>query len=397
MRIISLHNYYKQPGGEDTAFSSELKLLRDHGHEVFEYTDNNARVDAMHPLSAAAQAIWSIPSVKRLKKTLREIRPQVAHFHNTFLLISPAAYYACHGMGIPVVQSLDNPRLLCPAATFYRDGSICEDCLNKTPPWPGVVHACYHGSRTQTAVVASMLTLHRYLKTWQKQIDIFVVATEFYRNKFIQGGLSPEKIAVKPHFVSPDPGVRKTGRGDYVLFVGRLSPEKGIITLLKACKNLKNIPLKIRGEGELTNDVKKFIKENSLAKVELLNRLTKDELVDLAKGARFSVVPSGGYYETFGIVVIESFAVGVPVIVSNNGVLPEIVHDGYTGLHFSMGDSGDLTEKIAWLWNNSKRSQEMGELARLEYERKYTAERNYKILFEIYSSAIEGKKPPASG
>lgn len=392
MKIISLHNYYKQPGGEDTAFSSELDLLRSHGYEVLEYIDNNARVDTMHPVSVALQTIWSMHSRKKLKNLLKQVRPQLAHFHNTFPLISPAAYYACSEMGIPVVQSLDNPRLLCPAATFYRDGAICEDCLNKTPPWPGVMNACYHNSRIQTAVIASMLTLHRYLKTWEKKVDIFVVATEFYRNKFIQGGLPAEKIALKPHFVSVDPGVRKSELGNYILFVGRLSPEKGIMTLLKACKNLKDIPVKIRGSGELADDVKKFIKENNLTKVELLGRLSRSELVDLAKGARFSVVPSGGYYETFGIVVIESFAVGVPVIVSNNGVLPGIVSDGQTGLHFTMGDSGDLAEKIACLWNNPKRSEEMGRLARLEYENKYTAERNYDILSGIYSLALQSKK-----
>ena len=392
MKILCIHNHYQQRGGEDAVFAAETTLLQQHGHEVLKYIEDNRCINEMERLTVAAQTIWSFSSKRRLLKILQNTRPDMVHFHNTFPLISPSAYYACREAGVPVVQSLHNPRLLCPAATFFRSGHVCEDCLGKTPPWLGVLHACYRNSHLQTVLVAMMLTVHRLFKTWEKQVDIYIVFTEFYRQKFIKGGLPSEKIVVKPHFVYPDPGLRKQSSGNYALFIGRLDPEKGVLTLLQAWGQVKSIPLKIRGNGRLLKEVQDFINKNRLKSVELVGRISKQELINLIKGARFLVWSSEGYYETFGLVAIEAFACGVPVITSHLGAMAEIVEDGRTGLHFISGDPKDLAAKVEWAWMHPECMQAMAREARAEYVVKYTAEQNYQMLMDIYQMTIEQHK-----
>jgi glycosyltransferase involved in cell wall biosynthesis len=390
MRILHFHNYYQQAGGEDTAFESEVALLRQNGHQVVQYVEDNRRIDSMSSASAALQTIWSWDSHKKIAALLAREKPDVAHFHNTFPLISPSAYYACRDAGIPVVQSLDNPRLICPAATFYRNGKLCQDCLGKTPPLPGIIHSCYHHSRVHTAVVASMLTFHRWLGTWQKLVDVYLVATQFYRQKFIEGGLPAEKIAVKPHFIYPDPGMRLSSqKGEYALFIARLDPEKGVRTMLDAWKQLPGVPLKIRGGGQLEEEIRQFIRERGLQGVEIVGRLSRSELTDLIKNSKCLVWPSEGYYETFGYVAVESFSCGVPVVASDIGVMQEVVTDGITGLHFKAGDPVHLAEKIRWVWDHPQELEVMNQNARREYEIKFTAERNYAMLLEIYQRVVK--------
>ncbi len=390
MKVLLVHNYYQQPGGEDVVFTAEAALLRSRGHVVVELTDHNRRIDGMNRATLALNTIWSRSSAAKLERTLRARQPDAVHFHNTFPLISPSVFYACQKADVPVVQSLHNPRLICPAATFCRDGHVCEDCMGKTPPWPGILHACYRGSRTQTAGVAAMLTLHRWLNTWQRQVDIYVVFTEFYRRKFIEGGIPVEKIIVKPHFIDPDPGFRGTDSDTYALFINRLDPEKGVRTLLNAWQHLKGIPLKIRGDGRLLTEVNAVVSKNNLDSVNIVGRLSRKQLWTLMKGARFLVWPSEGYYETFGLVAIEAFACGVPVIASNLGAMSEIVDDGRTGLHFQPGNAEELAAKVKWAWNHPAEMERMGREARQEYESKYTAEKNYQMLMEIYQTAISG-------
>jgi glycosyltransferase involved in cell wall biosynthesis len=315
---------------------------------------------------------------------LRRERPALAHFHNTFPLISPAAYYACHREGIPVVQSLHNPRLICPAATLYREGNVCEDCLGRLVPWPGVVHACYHNSHIQTAVVAGMLAGHRILGTWQEQVDAYIVFSNFFREKFVNARLPPEKVFVKPHFLSMDPGMKQE-TGEYALFLGRLAPEKGVPTLLNAWQSLGHVPLRIRGEGPMRSIVEHFTRENP--SVCMLPYLSREECFNLIKGARFLVWPSEGYYETFGLVAIEAFACGTPVIASRMGAMKEVVTDHWSGLHFTPGDPQDLASKVSWAWSHPREMEAMGKAAREEYQTKYTAKRNYQLLMEIYRRA----------
>src|SRR6266496_1899840 len=201
MKILLAHNYYLQLGGEDTVFESDISLLRSKGHDVAEYIDNNHRIVSMGQLSVAIGTVWSSQSYERMKAEIEKFRPEIVQFYNTFPLISPSAYYACQVSKVPVIQYLFNPRLICPAATLYRDGHLCTDCVGKSFAWPGVLHSCYHNSHIQTFVVASMLTVHHLIKTWRDIVDIYLSATNFYRNLYISGGLPSEKIVVKPNYI----------------------------------------------------------------------------------------------------------------------------------------------------------------------------------------------------
>ena len=387
MRILLVHNYYQQAGGEDAVFLGEKAILERAGHQVMTYERNNAEISSDSigkKLRLFQKTLWNHESELEIQNILRHEKPQIVHFTNTFPLISPAAYYACQKAGVPVVQTLQNYRLFCPSAIFLRNGQICEACLGKTPPWPGVLHACYRHSRAQSGVVATLLTVHRLLRTWQKQVDIYVAATEFSRQKYIQGGLPAEKIKVKPNFIWPDPGERENCQ-EYALFVGRIAPEKGILTMLKAWNNMPEIPLKIAGDGPLLENVNQFVDEHGLKKVEVLGRRSNQEILGLMKKASFLVFPSE-WYEGFPVTIVEAFACGLPVIASKLGGMAEIVENGHTGLHFEPGNAIELAAKTDWAWRHNEQIQRMGYAARSEYERKYTADTNYQMLIEIYEA-----------
>ncbi len=385
MRIFLIHNKYLQPGGEDTVFEAERALLEHYGHKVITFVENNARLKEINPLKAGMESVWSRESQRNIRKLIEETRPDVVHFHNTFLRISPAAYYTVKQMGLPVVQTLHNYRLICPGALLMRDGHVCEDCLQKMIPWPGVVHGCWRNSRSSTATVAAMLTVHRLLKTWIKQVDVYITLTEFARRKFIEGGLPAEKIVVKPNFVHPDPGDGEH-KGNFALFVGRLSTEKGIHTMLLAWRLLKGMYLKIVGDGSLMAKIRESIEKEKLSSIEILGMRSREEVLYFLKNALFLIFPSE-WYEGFPMIIAEAFSCGLPVIASRLGAMAEIVEDGRTGLLFEPGNPEDLAAKVEWAWAHPPEMRRMGRAARQEFEQKYTAEKNYQMLMQIYELA----------
>ena len=392
MKILAVHNRYQRPGGEDQVFADETALLEAENHSVVRCEVHNDRVERMNRVTLARDTVWNASAYRELGVLIRRERPDVAHFHNTLPLVSPAGYYAARAEGVPVIQTLHNYRLLCPVALFFRDGRVCEDCMGKAVPWPGVAHACYRGSRAASGAVATMLTLHRAIRTYAQVVDVYVALTEFARNKFIEGGLPAEKIVVKPNFVAPDPG-RGPGGGGYVLFVGRLAPEKGTGTMLAAWDRLgTGVPLKIVGDGPLRDRVARAAAWRS--NVEWLGHRPVSEVHTLMKGAELLVFPSE-WYETFGRVAAEAFAAGTPVVAADIGAVAELVEHGRTGLLFRPGDPKDLAAQVGWALSHPAELRSMREEARAEFEAKYTAERNYLALMEIYATALERKKAPA--
>src|SRR5215212_8490978 len=385
MRVLLVHNRYQQPGGEDKAFMAESKLLEAYGHQVLEYTVHNHMISKMSRPALVKAAIWNKAVCQELRNLIHKERPEVAHFHNTLPLISPAAYYAARAEGVPVVQTLHNYRLICPNALLFRDGRVCEDCIGKTLPWPGVVHACYRGDRQATGVVAGNLTIHRAWGTWAEMVDVYIALTNFAREKFVEGGLPADKILVKPNFVNPDPGMGK-GRGGYALFVGRLSHEKGVDTLLAAWKKIgKKMPLKIVGEGPL--ELKAAESVGRVPGVEWLKAQPSEQTLTLMRDARALILPSV-CYEDFPMVLAEAYAVGLPVIASNIGSISTLIDPGRTGLYFRSGDPEDLVAQIEWALIRAPKLAYMRKEARTEFENKYTAERNYSMLMDIYHTAI---------
>jgi glycosyltransferase involved in cell wall biosynthesis len=389
MTILMVHNYYRQqnPSGENTAFESELELLRQYGHRVVLHTRSSDEIEgysAPRRLGMALDTVWSSRTARALRRLIADSEPEIAHFHNTFPLISPSAYWACREFGVPVVQTLHNYRLLCPSAMLFRDGGVCEDCLGRTLPWPGIVHGCYRGSRAATAVVGTMLTTHRLIGTWTDTVDIYVALTEFARRKFIQGGLPAERIVVKPNVVAPDPGPGQH-RGNYALFIGRLAAEKGIHTLLASWEHLQQrVPLKVVGDGPDADRVAEAIER--MAGVEWLGRQPLREVYDLLGEATMLIFPSE-LYEGLPRTVLEAYAKGTAVIAADIGSVAEVVQHGRTGLLFKPGDPKDLAAHVEWAWMHRRQLAEMGSEARREYEAKYAAESNYHQLLGVYDRA----------
>ena len=287
MRILIVHNFYQQPGGEDQVFASETELLRSHGHTVLHFTLHNDQIAQLGQVTLARKTLWNSDVAAELQSVCRTERPDVVHFHNTFPLISPAAYYAARREGAAVVQTLHNYRLICPGTTFYRDGKVCEECLGRAVPLPGVVHGCYRGSRTASAGVAAMVSLHRAIGTWRRAVDRYIAPTEFLRNKYVEGGLPAEKIVTKPHFLPFDPQVGEH-RGGYGLFVGRLVEEKGVRILLEGWKSAgTRVPLQVAGDGPLRHLV-----QSAGPSVSWVGQRGRAEITALMQDAAFLVFPS---------------------------------------------------------------------------------------------------------
>jgi glycosyltransferase involved in cell wall biosynthesis len=389
MKILLVHNSYQHHGGEDVVFRQEKELLEAAGHEVFTYEKSNqtALEEAHHSrLLLGAHSIWAISSRKEFRDILQQLRPDIVHVHNTFVMISPSIYSTCKEEGVPVVQTLHNYRLVCPAATLFRDGRICEECVGGGI-WRGVLHGCYRDSRAATATVALMLTTHRLLGTWEHLIDRYIALTEFCRTKFVAAGLPNEKISVKPNFVPVDPGER-SNLGHFALFVGSLSDAKGAWTLLHAWQTNKlSIPLRIVGDGPLKEELVTFARRNQLTNVSFTGQLPHSRVLNLMKKARCLVFPSE-WYEPFGLTLLEAFACGLPVICSSIESLQDLVRSDDTGLLFKAGNSQDLAEKIQWAWRHPAEMRVIGKNARREYRSKYTAEQNYESLMKIYEQTL---------
>lgn len=386
MTVLLAHNYYQQSGGEDRSYEAEAALLEARGHRVVRFTMHNDQIRTMPAHVAARKTLWNADAYERLQTLIQHERPQIAHFNNTFPLISPAAYYAAAAYRLPVVQTLRNYRLSCVNGYFFRDGHVCEDCLGRRVPWPGVVHGCYRSSRAASGTVAAMLALHRAWRTWTQQVDCYVALTRFAREKFIAAGLPPGKIVVKSNFLAspPQPGA---GDGGYALFVGRLSPEKGLRTLIAAWSQLpRPFPLKIVGDGPLASVVQTAAAE--APNIEWLGWQAATDVQALMKEARMLILPSE-WYETFGRVGMEALAAGTPVIASDLGAVAELVEPGATGLLVRPGDPGDLAAAVAWALDHPAEWAQMRRAARARFEARYTADRNYQQLMALYDRAAK--------
>lgn len=388
-----LHNRYLVPGGEDQSTAAEVALLSDYGCQVELLEEDNRRIDRLGKSRTAVRTLWSSESFHRVQAALQRGSFDILHVQNFFPLWSPSVYYAAARCGVPVVQTLHNYRLMCVNSIFFRDNRICEDCLGRVFPWPGVVHACYRESRPGSAAVAGMIGLHNMLGTWARKVDVYIAVSEFAREKYIAGGLPPGKIVVRPNFLHPTPALG-AGGGGYCLFVGRLSPEKGIATMLEAWKAAQApLPLKIVGAGPLRELVNAASRVSPA--IEYLGSKQPGEVLDLMRAAEFLVFPSA-WHETMGRVVMEAFAVGTPVLASRIGPLASMVVPGETGLHFSPGDVSELSQQLDWCARNLHELRRFRAQARKTFEAKYAGAASAKLLLAIYRQARESRLPGPS-
>lgn len=381
LRILIVHCRYQQPGGEDRVVAAEAELLARYDHIVEFYQRDNHDISGMSRLHVAAQTVWSTRSSREMRARCAQFRPDVMHVHNTFPLISPSIYWAADDMHIPVVQTLHNFRLLCPQALLLREGRVCEDCVGKLP-WRGVTRKCYRDSATASGTIVLTLGIHRALGSFRDKVTRYIATNQFYAEKFASGGIPTSKISVKPHFVDlPAPNETRRCGGVYV---GRLSPEKGIKTLLDALRRLSVTNFTVIGDGPE--------RASLTEQVSFLGWQNPEVIYERMRSAEYLVIPSISY-ESGPLTLIEAFACGLPVIASRLGALPELIEEGETGLLFEPASDEDLATKIAWAESHPTEMARMGVQARAIYEARYTPEKNYQRLVEIYSEAIAAIHP----
>jgi len=393
MKVLLLHNRYRLPGGEDAVFEAEWRLLRRNKVDVIVAdVDNDVPESGWRgTLQLAAESAWSQRSYDWVDRLCREHRPDVVHVHNFWMRLTPAAHAAARAYGAATVQTLHNFRLLCAGAVFLRDGKICEDCLGKSV-WRGVAHRCYRGSLPASAAVVRMIQTNRARRTWQDEVDAFIVFTEFGRSKFAAGGLPPERIHIKPNFLE-DPGraVHTPGESDYFVYAGRLSEEKGARTLVEAWARhdlARSARLVVVGDGPERAALQQMAQQAKLSSntVHFVGWKSPQEVRALMSESRGVIIPSI-CYEGLPTALIEAFALGRPVIASRLGALETLLQDGVNGLGFTAGDAASLAGAVERLASDAPLAETMGAAARYRYEEAFTAERNFSLLMDIYESA----------
>jgi glycosyltransferase involved in cell wall biosynthesis len=386
MRVMVVHNYYQQAGGEDYVVRDEVALLRSHGDEVHTFFRHNDAIKGMTQLTVARATIWNGSIAAELHEEVRRFKPAVVHFHNTFPLISPAAYRAARKSGAAVVQTLHNFRLTCNNGVLLRDGKVCEKCVGRTFAWPGVLHRCYRDSFGASAGVAAMTATHRLLGTWKRAVDAYITLSAFQRERLAKAGVPEARMHIKPNFAY-DPGVpRFDSRDGYAMYLGRLSSEKGLHVLIDAWRRLGDrIPLWIVGNGPMQGLVEEA--QRTIPNVHWLGGRSDEQVRDLLRNAQCLVVPSVNY-EGFPRVLVEACSHGTPVIASGFGSLAEWVVNGETGLHFEPGHGGDLAAKVEALFADEARQAAMRRAARAKFECELSDEMNYRRLMHVYALAM---------
>ena len=388
-KVLLVHNYYKIAGGEDSVAANEKALLESYGHEVRSYTRSNRELDSfslVQKLLLPLTSMFSIKTYREVKHLIKKEKIEIVHVHNTLNLISPSVYYAAFSCKVPVVQTVHNFRLLCPAATFVKNGEICEECVTKGLQC-SVRHGCYRGSRLQTFVSASVLKLHRTLGTYNRLF--YICLTDFNRKKLLllnskgKRRIGEERVFVKTNFVWRPKGEKSVKKEQYI-YIGRLDVLKGIYVLLEAWREFPEKKLLVCGSGPEEASVKKYLQDNQLEQVELMGQLPHDEVLRLLAESKALIMPTL-WYEGQPMVILESYAVGTPVLASDLGNAGDMVLPGVTGFCFAPGSPEGLRKAV-------KQLEETAHLdPRPVFEERYTPEKNYEILKNIYDHA-ERKK-----
>lgn len=385
-KVLIVHNYYQIPGGEDSVVANEKKMLEEHGHKVILYSRNNGELKQMSMLQKFVLPITTIfnpRTYKEIKRIIKAENIDIVHVHNTLNLVSPAVYYAARAMKVPVVQTVHNFRLLCPGATFYRDGHICEDCV-KYGLWCAVKHKCYRESRVQTLACVLSTWFHRKTGIYGK--IKYICLTEFNKKKLLNlKQINPEKVFVKPNFVESKAGfVSEEKREDQFVFAGRLDKLKGVNILFEAWKSMgENAPkLVVCGTGPMEEWCKSFVQQNRV-NIEMRGFVPNTEAQRLIANSKALVLPTQ-WYEGFPMSIVEAFSVGTPVVCSDLGNVGSIVEEGVTGCKFRSDSVDGLVLAV-------NRCHGLHESTSREYQKRYTSENNYKTLVDIYAKTERNK------
>jgi glycosyltransferase involved in cell wall biosynthesis len=390
MKVLLVHNFYRSsaPSGEDIAYTNERCLLEERGVEVVRYERHNddlENANALRLARAAIDTVWSRQTYHEVKNIIQRENPDLAHIHGIFPQVSPSVYQACYEQNLAVVQTLHNFRLICPGALLLREQAPCEKCLG-TSLLPAIQHRCYRNSLAATTPLVTMLAWHRYKGTFKNTVNRYLALSRFAAEKLSKGGIPAERLTVRHNFL-PDPPQIGTGSGNYLLYVGRLTAEKGVETLLTTWQSTPRLPrLLLVGDGSLRATFEQRSRQGNLA-VKFMGNLPRKEVLKLMRDALAVIIPSQ-CYETFSLVAMEAYACGTPVIASNLGNLREVVVPGVTGEHFSPGNTHSLTQALQRLLARGEHLTRMRNSCRLYFNTNFTAERAFDSLMKIYNEVL---------
>lgn len=386
MKILLIHNKYGKFSGEEAVVESQIQLLKSNRHQVITYFRSSEELETISNAKVKAffSAFYNPRSVKEIKNILKKEKPDLVHIHNLYPLISPAILPVIKKMGVPIVMTVHNYRLLCPNGLFFTKGKICEKCTGTVKELNCIINNC-EGSLFKSTGYAVRNFWSRVKKQYMDNVDVFLCLTKFQKKKLVANGFSAKKCDVLPNFYNKEIEESDSNniKSDYVAFAGRISPEKGITLLLKAAQKLPHIPFKLAG-GMLEG----YKKELEISKnVVLLGMLDSQELNYFYKDARFFVL-SSLCYEGFPMVFPEAMAYQLPIIAPNMAGYPEVVENNKTGLLFTPNNVDSLVKKIEYLWNNPSLCKQFGENGYKILKNKYTKERYYERLISSYKNLV---------
>lgn len=402
MKILFCHNYYQQAGGEDVVVTNEMAMLKSHGHDVQLYSVSNRQIDTFwKKVKVSLRLTHSNLHKKSLKRHIEKFSPDIVHVHNFFPLLTPSIFNACNQLGIPVVHTLHNYRLLCPSATLFINGKNNTESLTKNA-YAMVKHKAYKNSYLGTFLLARAIEKYKKSQLWHNRVDQFIAPSSALKNIYVNAGFNKDKITVKPNFKPSSSQYnvisstnnklhtvkRNNALKQYAIFLGRLEEEKGIKQLLTVWRS-DDIELRVYGSGTLKHLFKNS-NENAQINIKYMGEVNRQDAMQALAAAQYLVMPTL-WQEPFGLVTIEALSLGIPVIASNIGALPEIITHNQNGLLFDPLSHNDLRNQIDVMKCDIKRDM-MSHAALESFQNKFCDDSNYPQLLNIYQNAILGIK-----
>lgn len=402
MRILEINKFYHTVGGVDRYFIELTKLLRSKGHQVAVFSMDSPKnlksewrkyfvsnISFVNPdlkigLRLFLRMLYSIEARQKISRLIDDFEPDIAHVHQIYHQISPSILWELKKRNIPVIHTVGDYHLISPHHNnLFHHNHICE--VSKVRRYYRTfLYKCIKNSYLASLAESMEQYFHYFSGVYLNNIDIFIAPSLFMEKKLIEYRIPKDKIVRLPYFINAQDYSPEYSGGDYILYFGRLYPEKGLKFLVEVMSDLPQIKLKIAGEGPMGKILKIIIRNKGLKNVEIIDKFLPEKMLrSLIRNSRFTVFPSESY-EIFGISILESYALGKPVVVSRIGAMPEIIKDGQTGFLFASGNRRYFKDKTMKLWSNRWLSQKMGQSGRKLVELKYNPDKHLQELINLY-------------
>jgi len=404
MRILLVNKYnYLRSGTERYLFNLE-RLLQTQGHTVATFSmrhpQNRPAVYQRHfvshvdfrdlapwgRLSAALRVLWFPQAARRIAQVLDDFQPDIVHLFNIYHQLSPAILPPITKRGIPIIHTLNDYKLVCPNYLLYTQDGPCTRCRNGNY-FQAVRHRCLHGSLAWSLLAAVEMTLHKAWRIYERYVATFITPSAFVKKTIGDFGVPADQLLHIPYPLLPQDFSFSEVSGEYLAYVGRLSHEKGLPTLIRAMRQFPQARLLVVGEGPMRPVLEQMAQEGGMTNVHFAGYLSGEDLEHTLARVRFTVLPSQ-WYEVFGQSILESFAAGKPVIASRIGGIPELIEEGQDGLLFNPGDEDELAACLRRLWNDPEETRRMGRHGRRKVLSQYTPENHYRQLYPLYKRLV---------